>query len=60
VNGTRRRGICLYLSFTNALSFAAGDVVPLSSCAKLMMRLQPTASAASIELVIARAVNIVG
>jgi hypothetical protein len=52
--------MCLDLSFTNALSFAASDVVPLSRWAKLMMMLQPAASAASIVLVIAWAVDLLG
>jgi uncharacterized membrane protein len=50
----------LYLSFTNALSFAASDVAPLTRWAKLMMMLQSAVSVAAIALVIARAVNILG
>jgi hypothetical protein len=34
----------LYLSFTNATSFAASDIVPLSSWAKTMMMLQSARS----------------
>jgi hypothetical protein len=49
----------LYLSFTNAISFSAGDVAPLTRWAKLMM-LQSAVSVAAIALVIARAVNILG
>ena len=48
----------LYLSFTNAISFSAGDVAPLTRWAKLMMMLQSAVSVAAIALVIARAVNI--
>ncbi|HEX5297476.1 MAG TPA: hypothetical protein VFW50_10845 [Streptosporangiaceae bacterium] len=50
----------LYLSFTNAISFAASDVAPLTRWAKLMMMLQSAVSVAAIALVIARAVNILG
>lgn len=50
----------LYLSFTNAISFSAGDVAPLTRWAKLMMMLQSAVSVAAIALVIARAVNILG
>jgi hypothetical protein len=50
----------LYLSFTNALSFASSDVAPLTRWAKLMMMLQSAVSVAAIALVIARAVNILG
>jgi hypothetical protein len=50
----------LHVSFTNAISFSAGDVAPLIRWAKLMMMLQPAISVAAIALVIARAVNILG
>jgi uncharacterized membrane protein len=50
----------LYLSFTNAISFSAGDVAPLTRWAKLMMMLQSAVSVAAIALIIARAVNILG
>jgi uncharacterized membrane protein len=50
----------LYLSFTNANSFAASDVAPLTRWAKLTMMLQSAVSVAAIALVIARAVNIFG
>jgi uncharacterized membrane protein len=49
-----------YLSFTNAISFAASDVTPLTRWAKAMMMLQSAVSVAAIVLVIARAVNIIG
>jgi len=49
----------LYLSFTNAISFAASDVTPLTRWAKAMMMLQSAVSVAAIVLVIARAVNII-
>jgi uncharacterized membrane protein len=48
------------LSFTNAISFAASDVTPLTRWAKAMMMLQSAVSVAAIVLVIARAVNIIG
>src|SRR5262249_25349717 len=50
----------LYLSFTNAISFAARDVTPLTRWAKAMMMLQSAVSVAGIVLVGARAVNIIG
>jgi len=50
----------LYLSFTNAISFAASDVTPLTRWAKAMMMLQSAVSVAAIVLVVARAVNIIG
>jgi len=50
----------LYLSLTNAISFAASDVTPLTRWAKMMMMLQSAVSVAAIALVVARAVNILG
>jgi len=50
----------LYLSFTNAIFFAASDVTPLTRWAKTMMMLQSAVSVAAIALVVARAVNILG
>ena len=50
----------LYLSFSNAISFAASDVTPLTRWAKAMMMLQTAVSVAAIVLVVARAVNIIG
>jgi len=50
----------LHLSFTNAISFAASDVIPLTRWAKMMMMLQSAVSVAAIALVVARAVNILG
>jgi hypothetical protein len=46
----------LYLSFTNAISFAASDVTPLTRWAKMMM-MQSAVSVAAIALVVARAVS---
>jgi len=48
----------LYLSFTNAITFAASDVTPLTRWAKMMMMLQSAVSVAAIALVVARAVSI--
>jgi hypothetical protein len=48
----------LHLSFTNAISFAASDVIPLTRWAKMMMMLQSAVSVAAIALVVARAVSI--
>jgi uncharacterized membrane protein len=47
----------LYLSFTNAISFAPSDAIPLTRWAKTMMMLQSAVSVAAIALVVARAVN---
>jgi uncharacterized membrane protein len=47
----------LYLSFTNAISFAPSDVIPLTRWAKTMMMLQSAVSVAAIALVVARAIN---
>jgi hypothetical protein len=40
----------LYLSFTNAISFAPSDVIPLTRWAKTMMMLQSAVSVAAIAL----------
>ena len=48
----------VYLSVTNAISFAASNVPPLTRWAKTMMMLQSAISVAAIALVVARAVNI--
>ena len=50
----------LYLSFSNAISFASSDVTPLTRWAKAMMMLQSAVSVAAVVLVVARAVNIIG
>ena len=50
----------LYLSFTNAAAFSPTDVLPLARWAKMTMMLQSIVSLATIALVIARAVNILG
>lgn len=48
----------LYLSFTNATAFSPTDVMPLSQRMKLVMMVQAGASAITLVLVAARAVNI--
>lgn len=50
----------LYLSFTNATAFSPTDTMPLSGRAKGLMLVQSLASLATLGLVIARAVNILG
>jgi uncharacterized membrane protein len=50
----------LYLSFTNATAFSPTDVMPLVRWAKMTMMLQSAVSLATVALVIARAVNILG
>jgi uncharacterized membrane protein len=50
----------LYLSFTNAAAFSPTDVLPLSPWAKMTMMLQSSVSLATVALVVARAVNILG
>ncbi|GGK58275.1 DUF1345 domain-containing protein [Nocardia camponoti] len=48
----------LYLSFTNAASFAPADVLPLSRWCKMMMMAQAIISLALTAMVISRAINI--
>src|SRR5262249_60567906 len=48
----------LHLSFTNAISFAASDVIPLTRWAKMMMMLQSAVSVAAIALAVASAVSL--
>jgi uncharacterized membrane protein len=47
-----------YLAFTNATAFSPTDVLPLSRWAKMLMLAQSAVSAATVILVVARAVNI--
>jgi hypothetical protein len=48
----------LYLSFTNSVAFSPTDAMPLSRQAKVLMMLEASASAVTVLLVAARAVNI--
>jgi hypothetical protein len=48
----------LYVALTNSIAFSPTDTLPLTHKAKLMMALQSSASAITILLVAARAVNI--
>jgi uncharacterized membrane protein len=48
----------LYLAFTNATAFSPTDVLPLTRWAKMLMMAQSAISAATVILVVARAVNI--
>ncbi len=48
----------LYVSFTNSIAFSPTDAMPLTRRAKLLMLLESTASAMTILLCAARAVNI--
>lgn len=50
----------LYLSLTNSTAFSPTDVLPLTTRAKLLMSLQSVTSLATIAVVGARAVNILG
>ncbi|WP_293237974.1 hypothetical protein [Mycolicibacterium sp.] len=50
----------LYVSFTNVVAFSPTDTMPLSHWAKAMMTVQSLVSMATIALVIARAVNVLG
>jgi uncharacterized membrane protein len=50
----------LYLSFTNATAFSPTDTLPLSRWAKMAMLAQSCVSLATVALVVARAVNILG
>lgn len=49
-----------YLSFTNATAFSPTDTLPLTRWAKMLMLLQSMVSLATVALVVARAVNILG
>ena len=49
-----------YVSLTNATAFSPTDTMPLTQSAKLVMGIQSVAAFATIGLVIARAVNILG
>ena len=48
----------VYIAFTNAVAFSPTDAMPLSQRAKLLMLLESAASALTVLLVAARAVNI--
>lgn len=50
----------LYVSFTNATAFSPTDTMPLSRWAKMLMLCQACVSLATVALVVARAVNILG
>ena len=49
-----------YVSFTNSVAFSPTDAMPLTRRAKLLMLLESAASATTVLLVAARAVNILG
>jgi uncharacterized membrane protein len=48
----------VYISFTNSIAFSPTDAMPMTRKAKLMMLVQSSASAVTVLLVAARAVNI--
>jgi uncharacterized membrane protein len=50
----------LFLSYSTATAFSTTDVMPLTSRAKLLMMLESTISLATIVVVAARAINILG
>lgn len=50
----------LYLSFTTSTAFSPTDVLPLARWAKMTMMLQTMVSIATVVLVVARAVNVLG
>jgi uncharacterized membrane protein len=50
----------LYVSFTNSTAFSPTDTMPLSRWAKLTMLVQSAVSLATVALVVARAVNVLG
>jgi hypothetical protein len=50
----------LYLSFTNATAFSPTDTMPLTGRAKWLMSTQALAALATVLLVVARAVSIIG
>src|SRR3954467_3540206 len=53
-------GDYLYTSLTNSTAFSPTDTLPLTHTAKLVMALQSVTALATIGLVVARAVNILG
>jgi hypothetical protein len=50
----------LWLGFSTATAFSATDVMPLTSRAKLLMLLESAISLATIVVVAARAINVIG
>ena len=50
----------VYVSFTNSTAFSPTDTMPLSRWAKLTMLVQSAVSLATVALVVARAVNVLG
>jgi hypothetical protein len=48
----------MYVSFTNAVAFSPTDSMPLTRWAKSLMLVESAASAITVLLVAARAVNI--
>jgi hypothetical protein len=50
----------LYLSFTNATAFSPTDTMPLTGRAKWLMSTQALTALATVLLVVARAVSIIG
>jgi hypothetical protein len=50
----------LFLAYSTATAFSTTDVMPLTSRAKLLMMLESTISLATIVVVAARAINILG
>ncbi|MEJ3655871.1 hypothetical protein WEH80_23145 [Actinomycetes bacterium KLBMP 9759] len=50
----------LYLSFTNSTAFSPTDTMPLSRWAKMTMMFESVVSLATVALVVARAVNVLG
>jgi hypothetical protein len=48
----------MYVSFTNAIAFSPTDAMPLTRWAKALMLVEAAASAVTVVLVAARAVNI--
>jgi len=50
----------LFLGYSTATAFSTTDVMPLTSRAKMLMMLESTISLATIVVVAARAINILG
>ena len=50
----------LYVAFTNSIAFSPTDAMPLTRRAKALMLMEAAASAITVLLVAARAVNIIG
>jgi len=59
-NWRPRLGDYLYLGFTNVVAFSPADTMPLTKPAKIMMTAQSAIALATLAVVLARAVGVIG